>query len=368
MNSMTVAPAIHQLVHTLSYGDAISTEVMALQRALRSLGYQSEIFSIHCHPRLEGRARSISELDKLSVADVILHYSLGSALNDLYRDWVGGRRTLIYHNITPPRWYRGINSRVADDIERGILELPALCKISDAIWADSPFNVREIKNLGFSAKVLDLLVDSHRWDSPRNEGLFASVANSVGIQVLHVGRLAPNKCVEDIIKSFYFLAKYIDREARLRLVGIDTDTELYSFALRELANHLGIGHQVEFVGPLADDEVRAIYEASDVYVCMSEHEGFCLPLIEAMHFGLPVIAFDAGAVKETLGGAGILVSEKRHAEIGQLMQHLASPGPMRDLIVRRGRSRVEDFSEERFTARVRSLVVHGTEVREACVL
>jgi L-malate glycosyltransferase len=365
---MSVAPALHQLVHTLSYGDAISTEALALQRALRSLGYRSEIFSIHCHPRLVGKAHSVSEFGASSAADIILHYSLGSPLNDLYRNWDRGRRTLIYHNITPPHWYRTINSRVADDIERGITELPELCRRSDSVWADSPFNAREIEALGFSAEVLDLLVDPSRWSSPRNEALYQSVASSSGIQALHVGRLAPNKCIEDIIKSFYFLQKYIDPEARLRLVGIDTDTELYSFSLRELANYLGIGDHVEFVGPLADDEVRSMYEASDVYVCMSEHEGFCLPLIEAMHFELPVIAFDAGAVRDTLGDAGVLVSEKRHAEIAQLMARVATQGPTRDLLVRRGRARVEAFSEERFTARVRSLVQHGSAAQEACAL
>jgi glycosyltransferase involved in cell wall biosynthesis len=145
-------------------------------------------------------------------------------------------------------------------------------------------------------------------------------------------------------------------------VGIDTDTELYSFSLRELANHLGIGYAVEFVGPLSDSEVRAMYEASDVYVCMSEHEGFCLPLIEAMHFGLPVVAFAAGAVPDTLGSGGVLVREKKHAEIGQLIADIAAPGELREHLIKNGRERVGYFSFERFAARVHELLTTSARV------
>jgi glycosyltransferase involved in cell wall biosynthesis len=357
-----MARAIHQLVHTLSYGDAISTEVLALQRVLRSLGYESEIFAIHEHPLLEGRSIPYTAIAEQECADIILHYSLGSPLNPLYASWMKGRRTLVYHNITPATWYRSINQRVADDIDAGLRDLPELCRVSEAIWADSPYNAGEIGAYGFRAEVLELLVDPARWDGPRNEGIYSSVKGSSGTQVLHVGRLAPNKCLEDVIKAFYFLVKYIDQEARLRLVGIDTDTELYSFSLRELANHLGIGYAVEFVGPLSDSEVRAMYEASDVYVCMSEHEGFCLPLIEAMHFGLPVVAFAAGAVPDTLGSGGVLVREKKHAEIGQLIADIAAPGELREHLIKNGRERVGYFSFERFAARVHELLTTSARV------
>ncbi len=347
---------VHQLVHTLSYGDAISTEVLALQRALHARNIPSEIFSIHCHPKLVGRARHFTELQSCDSAEIILHYSLGSPLNAVFKSWSRGRRALVYHNITPSAWYRSINSRVAADIDAGVAELPELCGISDAIWADSEFNAKEIEALGYRAEVLDLLVDPGRWTAPRNEALYQCVVNTPGTQVLHVGRIAPNKCLEDVIKSFYFLRKYRDPQARLRLVGIDTDTELYSFSLRELAAYLGIGESVEFVGGLADDEVRAMYEASDVYLCMSEHAGFCLPLIEAMNFKLPIVAFSAGAVPATMGGAGIVLTQKRFAEIGELLWRVSNDAQLREPLVAEGARRVTAFSYERFSARVLDLL------------
>ena len=244
------------------------------------------------------------------------------------------------------------------------MELPEICASSDVIWADSPFNAAELGTLGFAAEVLELPIDPQRWDLPRNEGVFNIVRGMQELHLLHVGRLAPNKCIEDIIKSFYFLYTHITKKSRLWLVGIDTDTELYSFSLRDLTQRLGIEHAVEFRGCMADEEVRAMYEACSVYVCMSEHEGFCLPIIEAMHFGLPVIGYGAGAVPDTIGAGGVIVREKRYAEMAQLMYELAKPGELRSKVIEAGRLRVQDFSYDRFTARLAELDEqrHGARV------
>ncbi len=358
--------AIHQLVHTLSYGDAISTEVLALQRSLLSHGIVSEIYAINVHPKYVGRARSYTELPSSERADLLLHYSLGSPLNQLYREWRGGRRSLVYHNITPPKYFRSINDRVADDIEAGLADLPALCALSDTLIADSRFNASELQALGFSSEVLELPIDPGRWDLPRNEGLYSIVNRTPGLHLLHVGRLAPNKQIEDIIKTFYFLHYHVlktgcngtvPRQSKLWLVGIDTDTELYSYALKRLVDELRLTHAVEFVGCLADEEVRALYEACSVYLGMSEHEGFCLPLIEAMHFGLPVVAYGAGAVADTVGTGGVVVSEKRHAEIAELVAELGSDTPLRQRMIEAGKKRMAAFSFENFSRRVGEVIV-----------
>jgi glycosyltransferase involved in cell wall biosynthesis len=337
-----------------------------MQRALLSCGVRSEIFAINEHPKLKGTSRKYTEVLSEVGADLVMHYSLGSPLNEIYRNWKGGGRSLIYHNITPSAWYGSINARVAEDIEQGLSELPQLCGLSDQCIADSPFNAQELLQLGISSQVLYLPVDPRRWDSPRNEGIYSLVKGSSGIHVLHVGRLAPNKCVEDVIKCFYFLRHFVGKSpgvgspptpCTLWLVGIDTDTELYSFSLRRLAAELSLEEDVRFVGCMADEEVRALYEACSVYVCMSEHEGFCLPLVEAMHFGLPVLAFSAGAVPDTVGSGGVLVKEKRHAELAELIAEMATAGPLRESLIKAGRERVSTFSYERFASRVKELLV-----------
>jgi glycosyltransferase involved in cell wall biosynthesis len=358
---MIVPPPIHQLVHTLSYGDAISTEVVALQRALRGEGRSSEIFALHEHPLLAGMTRPLAALAAEGSAELVLHYSLGSPLNDAYRGWSRGRRTLVYHNITPAYWFEGVNPRVAADIARGIAELPELCALSDAVWADSSFNAGELQALGFKAEVLDLPIEPTRWDRPRNAGVYDALARTEGIKVLHVGRIAPNKCIEDVIASFAILNRHLEPRSTLWLAGIDTDTELYSFRLRRLVANLGLEAQVRFLGGRADEELRALYEGCSVYLCMSEHEGFCLPLIEAMHFGLPVVAFGAGAVPDTVGAGGIVVFEKRYAEVAALLRAVATDEGLRSELVRRGRERVAAFSFDRFCARVAQLVARPAQ-------
>ena len=346
---------IHQLVHTLSYGDAISGEVLGLQRCFHALGHESEIYAINVHPKLKGKAKDYRELSSDFDGQIILHYSLGSPLNALYQELVNARRSLIYHNLTPPEWFSGVNPRIVVDIQQGQKELPELCKITDLLLADSKFNAQELKDLGFNAEVLELPVDNSRWDIATNQGILSVARSTSSLNVLHVGRLAPNKCVEDIIKAFYFLHHHVYKDSTLWLVGIDIDTELYSYALKRLANELRVDHAVRFCGCLADSEVKALYEASSVYLCMSEHEGFCLPVIEAMHFGLPVISYASSALPDTMGDGGILVTQKKHPEIAELIYELHTNQALRSKIIDAGKKRIAELSFDRFQSRVQEL-------------
>jgi glycosyltransferase involved in cell wall biosynthesis len=344
-----------QLVHTLSYGDAISGEVLSLDRCMRDLGYETAIYSLHAHPRLKGQAKKYTELNRDFGGEVVLHYSLGSPLNELYESLTQATRTIIYHNITPPRWFAGVNPRVCRDIEVGVQELPALLRMSDRILADSCFNAGELAELGFAAEVLELPVDPARWQGGENEGISSIVRSEPGIHLLHVGRLAPNKCIEDIIKIFYFLHHKITKESKLWLVGIDIDTELYSFSLKRLAHELSLEKSVQFVGCLSDEEIRSLYTHCNAYVCMSEHEGFCLPVVEAMHFGLPVLAYDASAVPDTVGDGGIVVREKRHPQLAELVYRMCTDQTLRDRLVVAGKERVQQLSYDAFATRTAEL-------------
>lgn len=346
---------LHQLVHTLSYGDAISGEVLALQRCLRAQGFESEIYAIHTHPKYKGAARDYRDFSGHFSGEVLLHYSLGSPLNDLYRNLKAATRSLIYHNLTPAHWFRSVNPRIVADIERGLSELPELCALSDRLIADSAFNAGELRDLGFQASVLPLPIDTHKWDIETNAGIHALLKNDSCLHLLHVGRMAPNKCIEDIIKSFYFLQKYVHKNSKLWLVGIDIDTEVYSFGLKRLAQQLSVEDHVRFVGQRDDGELKALYQAAHVYICMSEHEGFCLPVVEAMHFGLPVLSYASSALPETIANAGMLVEQKRHPELGELIFEMYSNTDLRRRLIEAGHQRVSELSVENFAKRVAEL-------------
>ncbi|MBL7663363.1 glycosyltransferase [bacterium] len=350
---------IHQLVHTLNYGDAISGEALSIKRLLKQRGIKSEIYCLNRHPQLLDQGQSISDLAELSQTPeneivMILHYSLASALNDIYRSDFPGKRVLIYHNLTPAEWFDGYNPRVYRDLVEGRAELPGILSCSDLVLADSSYNASEILKIAQTpTRVLPLLFDQEKWSRVEaNPGIYQALKAHGGQNILHVGRLAPNKCIEDIIKAFYFYHHKINRQSRLWLVGIEIDTEIYALELRRLISKLALTEAVELCGSVADSELRAFYQAADCYVCMSEHEGFCMPLLEAMYFGLPVIAFNSTAVAETLGTAGLLVAEKNPALLSELFNLVITDSTLRDDLIARGKERAKNFSLQNFDTKL----------------
>lgn len=352
---------VHQFVHTLSYGDAISSEVLALQKFFHERGVDSKIYCINAHPRYKEIAHDYRDFRENHGSDfngmIVLHYSLGSPLNELYLDLTNACKSLIYHNLTPPEWFSGINPRIVDDINVGKAELPKLCAKTDLLIADSTYNASELQDLGFEAEVLNLPINPSRWDFPANPGIASILQSDSSIHVLHIGRFAPNKCLEDILKTFYFLHHHVNKNSKLWLPGIDIDTELYSFSVKKLAQELRIDHAVNFVGRLDDSEIRALYENCSVYLCMSEHEGFCLPVIEAMHFGLPVLSFASSALPDTVSTGGILFSQKRYAELAELINLIHVDRALRGSLIESGRQRIQELSYDRFEKRADQLFV-----------
>ena len=348
---------IHQFVHTLSYGDAISGEVLAMQRALREFGVKSEIYAINEHPKLKGHTLPYDQLDQTFEGQIILHYSLGSPLNDRYRLLSKAKRILIYHNLTPAKYYAPINPRVASDIEQGAKELPELLGLSDLIISDSKFNASEISALGYGSKVLDLPIDPVRWDMETNPGIADLLQKDPSLHLVHVGRFAPNKCLEDIIKVTYLIKEKLKLPVKLWLPGIDIDTEIYSFSLKRLVYFLGLEKEVNFVGCFADSELKALYENGSVYLCTSEHEGFCLPVVEAMYFGLPVISFASSALPDTIGAGGILVNEKDHLKIALLVEEVYRNQELRQKLVTAGKQRVASLSYQNFKDQLNQLLL-----------
>lgn len=332
---------IVQLVHTISYGDAISSEALYMHEVLNE-EHDSTIYALNIDYRYKGEP-GIMEFPKDGVLDLepetrlILHYSLGSVLNTYYAA-SPCYKILIYHNVTPSKWFKQVNPRVYRDIEEGIKDLRDTVNVSNQVVADSWFNAKEVGcNL-----VLPVPLDTSRW-AKSNPGIAASIDKEKK-NIIHVGRLAPNKKIEDIIKTCYFLAK-LREDIHLYIIGSDIDTEIYSFFLKRLVYDLSMTDNVTFTGKLADEEICSFYENADLYLCMSEHEGYCLPLLEAMHAGLPVLAYEQVAVKETLGDAGILVNKKDPMAtacfINQLLDDSALLASMRD----DGRRRLTEIFE-----------------------
>jgi glycosyltransferase involved in cell wall biosynthesis len=317
--SSTVGPRVHQVLATLGYGDAIGHEVLGIQRVLRAAGYESEIFVETADPRLEDGTLDYRELvGAASPSDVLIHhFSIGSrASRTAYA--LPGRMVLVYHNITPPEYFIGIHKDLVKLCFRGRRELTAYVERSELALGDSEYNRRELEALGFrTTGVLPVVPDFTHLDGTPDPMLAADFDDE-WTNVMFVGRVIPNKKFEDVIRGFHAYRTRHNPRSRLLLVGSYSGFERYLSMLHSLIARLGTP-DVHFLGQVSNEELTALYDVADVFLCASEHEGFCVPIIEAFHKRVPVLAYAATAVPATMDGGGVLYENRNPFEVARLM-------------------------------------------------
>ena len=302
--------AIHQVLPNLGYGDAIGNHAIWIREQLHSMGYKSEIFARHIAKEMASEAYHLASPESLPAdAAIIYHHSIGTEVTP----WVcqhAGPKALIYHNITPASFFEPYSSTMAKICRSGREELPRLAPHFPVSAGDSSFNAKELEGVGFlNPGVLPLCIDPAHWAYPPDERVMSEL-NDGRTNVLFVGRIVPNKRHEDLIYTFKFWLED-DPEARLFIVGSAEVSSMYFECLQELARRLRIDHAVHFVGHVNDAQLHAYYRSASMFWCFSEHEGFCVPLIEACAFGVPVVARAESAVPETLGEAGLLLKTRQ---------------------------------------------------------
>ena len=324
---------IHQVLATLGYGDAIGHEVLGIQRVLRAAGYESEIFVETADHRLEPQTRDYRELVDFSRRDNLLlhHFSLGSkASRTAYA--LPDRMALIYHNITPPEYFVGVHRTLARQTFRGRRELRAYADRCDLAMGDSEFNRQDLEALGFPrTAVLPVVPDFSHLDREPN-WLVARDFDDEWTNIVFVGRVIANKKIEDLICWFHAYHTIFNPRSRLLLVGAQSGFERYLASLHQLVGRLGASH-VNFIGHVSDEELVAFYETADLFLCASEHEGFCVPIVEAFYKQVPVLAYAATAVPCTMDGAGVLFEDRDPVHVATLMDEIISNAALQDQIV-----------------------------------
>ncbi|MDH4182934.1 MAG: glycosyltransferase, partial [Nitrospinota bacterium] len=291
--------AIHQMLPNYWYGDAIGNAVTQTRALLQEWGYKSEVYADVIHEKLT--ARNFREYDSGDPASmVIYHYSTGSRVNRYVLE--NGRNIiLMYHNVTPASFYMDYNAEAADNCLRGRDFLRRFSgKVLRAI-AVSPYNAAELEEAGVRpVSVVPCLMDLKQ-RNPSGQNPFGDDRPNI----LFVGRISPNKNHEGLIKAYYFLKKYHMPQARLVLVGGYGPGDLYQKRMAALARGLGLRpDDVVFTGVAPDEVIVNYFESASLFLCMSLHEGLCIPLLEAMKFQKPVVALRATGVAGTMDGAG----------------------------------------------------------------
>lgn len=332
---MSAAPRrVHQLTAALSYGDAIGNEAIAIQGHLRAAGFESDIFAEGVHPGMAHLARPLWEYADVSSPDTVClyHFSIGSAAGRMIFH-APDRLVAIYHNITPARFFLGFHPHLAGLCYHGRRELGAFAPRTELGLGDSEYNRRELEAAGYARTgVLPIVLDLAAYSAPPSPVLRA-LFDDGRTNVLFVGRMIPNKRIDDLIRAFAAYQKAFNPRSRLILAGDHRGHERYLTRLQELVQALRVD-EVVFTGHVRQDELLACYSASHLFLCLSEHEGFGVPLMEAMVFGLPVIAYDAGAVAETLRGGGILLAEKDPLVVAGLIDRVLTDGALRAAVLR----------------------------------
>jgi glycosyltransferase involved in cell wall biosynthesis len=327
------AASAHQVLATLGYGDAIGNEVIGACRALRAAGYESDIFVETADWRLKHLTRDYRELVDASGPGNILihHYSIGSRASRLAYA-LADRMILVYHNITPPEYFVDIAPLFAKLCFMGRRELGAFIPRCDLALGDSEFNRRELEEAGFPVTgVLPVVPGFDHLDGPRDDRIAARFDDD-WTNVLAVGRVIPNKKVEDTVRFFEAYRRLFNPRSRLLIVGSHAGFEDYYAMLRRFAGQIG-AREVHFLGHVSDRELAAWYDVADVLLCASEHEGFCVPLVEAFHVGIPVVAYAAAAVPATMDGAGVLYDRKDPTEVAALIDRVVADGRFRESIL-----------------------------------
>jgi glycosyltransferase involved in cell wall biosynthesis len=324
---------VHQFSTSLTYGDAISDEILEIRKALRERGLGSEIFVRFFEPRMAGYIHDFREYPRFSAAGnvVIFHFSIGSPVSKMFLR-IPDKRILIYHNITPYDYFLDSHRILTRECYKGRLELDQFKDKINLALGDSDFNRRELAEAGYPRTgVLPILLDFAKFDVP-GDPVVRSIFAEPKTTILYVGRIIPNKKFEDVIKTFYIYKKEFNRNARLILAGDFRGMERYLAALQDLIDRLALD-DVHLTGHVDFEELVAYYRLADVYLSMSEHEGFGVPLLEAFHLKIPVVAFAAGAVEETMSGGGVLLRRKDFLRTAALIDRIVQDRALRERIV-----------------------------------
>ena len=317
-------PRVHQVLASLGYGDAIGNHVLGIQRVLVAAGFESDIIVETADPRLEARTLDYRDaLTELDPGDLLLHhFSIGSRASRTAFA-LPNPMALVYHNITPPEYFVGVHPWLARQCFHGRRELLPYRHRVDLALGVSEFNRRELAALGFDPTgVLPVVPDFSHLDHQPDARVLDTYDDD-RTNILFVGRLIPNKRPDQIIKAFHAYQRLCDPDARLILAGSYAQFENYLAQLHALVARLGT-RNVHIPGQVSNEELTALYDVADLFLCASEHEGFCVPLIEAFYKRVPVLAYAAAAVPDTLDGGGLLFRSRDPIDIAALMEAVLS--------------------------------------------
>lgn len=348
---------INQWVPAAHKGDAIGDSARRMRGLLRRMGHSSELYALTIDDELTGDVRPFADPAAHKGDVTIFHFALPSPMSEAFARLPHGR-VLQYHNVTPASYFAAYDPALFRLASIARQELATLVDEVDLAVGVSEYNRRELEALGFQPTgVLPLAVDVSRVTRHTPRPALDKILDDDFVNFLFVGRIAPNKKIEDHIRLAEHYKRYVDAYYRFIFVGrYDAVPRYYATIRALLSEYRMLNARFVFTGPVPDEDLAVYYKHAAVYISLSEHEGFCAPLLEAMAADVPVLAYSAAAVPETLGGAGIQFAPKDMEYAAELLGALAFDDDLRRRVIAGQRRRLADFSDDRIERELSTLV------------
>jgi glycosyltransferase involved in cell wall biosynthesis len=348
---------ITQWVPAAHKGDAIGDSARRVRDLLREQGHQSEVYALTVDDELKEDVRAFVDAESSAGDVTIFHYALPSPMTAAFASLPRGR-VLQYHNVTPAHYFAPYDPALFRLASLGRRELASLAGRVDLALGDSEYNRRELESLGFAPTgVFPIAVDTARVTRPVHRPALEEILDDGLVNFLFVGRIAPNKRIEDHIKLAEVYKRYVDAYYRFIFVGrYDVVPRYYAMIRALMADYRLLQDRFIFTGPVPDDELAVYYRHAAVYVSLSEHEGFCVPLVEAMAADVPVLAYAAAAVPDTLAGSGVQFAPKDLEVAAELLGELAFNDALRAAVIAGQRRRLADFGDARIARELTSVL------------
>jgi glycosyltransferase involved in cell wall biosynthesis len=348
---------VNQWVPAAHKGDAIGDSARRVRDLLRAMGHRSEVYALTIDDALQGDVLPFGEPSAKAGELTIFHYALPSPMTAAFAS-LGSGRVLQYHNVTPAAYFAPYDPALFRLASLGREELGTLVGHVDLALGDSNYNRRELEAMGFARTgVFPIAVDTERMTQPVHRPALESILDDGLVNFLFVGRIAPNKKIEDHIRLAEVYKRNVDAYYRFIFVGrYDVVPRYYSMIRALMSEFRLLNDRFVFTGAIPDEELAIYYRHAAVYISLSEHEGFCVPLVEAMAADVPVLAYAAAAVPDTLGGAGVQFAPKDLEYAAELLGSLAFDDDLRARVIAGQRRRLADFGDTRVTRELAALV------------
>lgn len=347
---------VEQFLPALHYGDAIGNSALSLHRFLMERGAESRIIAMTIDENLKDQASFFSEYRENPRSLKILHFAIPSALTDAFIRFTG-KKAMIYHNITPHHFFTNFSDHLTRFCYEGREHLKRLKNVFQLSIAVSRFNARDLTDLDFpNVRVFPLIVNLKDYQASHSIPYY-NLYRDERKNIIFVGRITPNKKIEDLIKTLFFYKKYLSPSIRLIISGNTLTLPKYFHAVRDLAARFYLtADDIVFTGHIPFAELLSVYRLGDVFLSMSEHEGFCLPLIEAGFFRVPIVAYDAGAVAETLDGSGLVFSHKKYELVAGLLENVLENAGLRKHLQNMQEQRIDGYLRDAEPGKLASLL------------